>query len=192
MIGILFLIAGLGVAMAAIGSMWHTLAQREKERELLFIGEEFRQAIQSFWRAPAGGVPRLPKDFDELLSDPRFPNTVRHLRRVYRDPMSGETEWGVVKDVDGGITAVYSLSERAPYKTDNFPNGYEDFKTAKSYQDWVFFFDSGQKEEDKIAAGTGTVQPQPGQPQPGQPAKPKPSEPPEDLGGEDYLVEDKD
>lgn len=152
MIGILFLVAGLGVAMAALGTMWHTLAQREKERELLFIGDEFRAAIKSFWMAPAGGVKRLPKDFDELLEDPRFPNTVRHLRRVYRDPMTGETEWGLVKEPDGGIAAIYSLSEATPMKTANFPKDYEDFKNAKTYQDWVFFFDSAKAEKDGAAA----------------------------------------
>jgi hypothetical protein len=142
MIGILFVIAGLGVAMAALGTMWHTLAQREKERELLFIGEQFRLAIESFWKAEAGGIRRLPKNFEELLTDPRFPNTVRHLRRVYRDPMTGEAEWGVVKEADGGITAVHSLSEGTPFKTANFPAEYVDFEKAKSYKDWVFFFDS--------------------------------------------------
>lgn len=143
-IGILFLIAGLGVAMAALGTMWQTLSQREKERELLFIGDQFRLAIESFWKAPAGGIKRLPKDFDEMLSDPRFPNTVRHLRRVYRDPMTGDVAWGVVKEPDGGITAVYSLSEGKPFKTAHFPATYAGFEKAQTYQDWVFFFDSSK------------------------------------------------
>ena len=146
MIGILFLVAGLGVAMAALGAMWHTVAQREKERELLFVGDQFRRAIEGFWKAPASGARRLPKSLDELLADPRFPHTVRHLRRVWRDPMTGEAEWGVVKAEDGGITAVYSLSEQRPLKTGNFPALYEDFKDAETYQDWVFFFDAAKLE----------------------------------------------
>lgn len=153
-IGILFLVAGLGVAMAALGSMWHTLSQREKERELLFVGNQFRQAIESFWKAQAGGVRRLPKDFEELLSDPRFPNTVRHLRRVYRDPMTGETEWGIVKEPDGGISAVFSFSEGKPFKTANFPAAYADFGAAQTYQDWVFFFDSVKAEKAANSATT--------------------------------------
>lgn len=141
MLGVLFLVAGLGVAMAALGSMWQTVAQREKERELLFIGAQFRMAIESFWQAPAGGIRRLPKDFDELLADPRFPNTVRHLRRVYRDPMTGVSEWGVEKDPNGGILGVYSLSEAAPIKRGNFPAAYANFQNAETYQDWLFHFD---------------------------------------------------
>jgi hypothetical protein len=144
MLGILFLVAGLGVALAALGSMWHTLAQREREAELLFIGDEFRAAIESFWKAQAGGVSRLPRNFEELLVDPRFPNTVRHLRRVYRDPMTGEAEWGVVKEPDGGISGVFSLSEGKPFKVASFPADYADFEKARTYKDWVFFFDSAK------------------------------------------------
>jgi type II secretory pathway pseudopilin PulG len=143
MIGILFLVAGLGVAMAALGTMWHTLSKREKERELLFIGEQFRRAIESFWKAPADGVRRLPKDFDELLADPRVPTIRRHLRRVYRDPMTGEATWGTVKEPDGGISGVYSLSEEKPFKTANFPAA-ADFQKANSYRDWVFYFDAAK------------------------------------------------
>jgi len=34
---------------------------------------------------------------EELLEDPRFPNTVRHLRKPFADPMTGQAEWGLAK-----------------------------------------------------------------------------------------------
>jgi type II secretory pathway pseudopilin PulG len=45
LLGLLFLLAGMGVAMAALGTMWHTASQRDKERDLLFVGDQYRQAI---------------------------------------------------------------------------------------------------------------------------------------------------
>lgn len=138
LLGLLFLVAGLGIAMAALGTMWHAAVQREKERELLFIGDQYRRAIESFWRLSPGGVKRLPRNFDELLSDPRFPTTVRHLRRFYRDPMTNSMEWGLIKETDGGISGMHSLSEHPPLKKAGFAPGYEHFNEAVTYREWIF------------------------------------------------------
>jgi type II secretory pathway pseudopilin PulG len=154
-LGLLFLLAGLGVALAALGTVWSTAAQREKELDLLFIGDQYRRAIESFWKIPlpVGTPRRLPKDFDELLLDPRFPNTVRHLRRVWRDPLTGTSEWGLVREPDGGISGIHSLSTRQPFKSGNFPVDYEQFREAGSYRDWVFRFDveKAQREAQQAA-----------------------------------------
>jgi type II secretory pathway pseudopilin PulG len=144
LLGLLFLVAGLGVAMAALGTVWHTAAQREKERDLLFAGDQYRRAVESFWNVPlpAGTPRRLPKNFAELLLDPRFPQPVRHLRRLYRDPMTGGAEWGLLKGPDGGIAGVVSLSDGTPFKHANFPSAYARFAGAQSYRDWVFQFEA--------------------------------------------------
>lgn len=154
LLGLLFLVAGLGVAMAALGTVWHSAAQREKERDLLFVGDQYRRAIESFWSVPlpAGTPRRLPKNFAELLLDPRFPQTVRHLRRLYRDPMTGGAEWGLLKGPDGGIAGVFSLSDGKPFKRASFPSAYARFEEAQSYRDWVFQFDVEQAGRD---AGQG-------------------------------------
>jgi type II secretory pathway pseudopilin PulG len=146
LLGLLFLVAGLGVAMAAVGTFWHTAVQREKELDLLFIGNEYRRAIESFWEVPlpVGTPRRLPKDFNELLSDPRFPNTVRHLRRLYRDPMTGGTEWGLVREPDGTFSGVYSLSQETPMKQAGFDLNDSDFQGRQHYSDWVFAFKPSQ------------------------------------------------
>lgn len=154
LLGLLFLVAGLGVGMAALGTMWHSAVQREKERDLLFAGDQYSQAIESFWSVPlpVGTPRRLPKNFAELLADPRFPDTVRHLRRVYRDPMTGSDEWGLLKGPDGGIAGVYSLSEGTPFKRANFPSAYAPFAEAQTYRDWVFRFDVEKAERDAAQA----------------------------------------
>ena len=156
LVGLLFLVAGLGVAMSVLGTVWHTVAQREKEKELLFIGEEYRHAIAGFWRASPSGQQRLPREFAELLLDPRFPNTVRHLRRLYVDPMTGGTDWGVVKDEAGGITGVYSLSERKPLKQAGFPRSQTAFEQAESYQQWLFLFQTAADSAGQAAAAKAT------------------------------------
>jgi type II secretory pathway pseudopilin PulG len=163
LLALLFLVAGLGVGMAALGVVWHTASQREKEKELLFVGSQYRQAIESFWNRSPGEAKRLPKNFDELLADPRFPNTVRHLRRVYRDPMAPNAEWGLLKEADGGISGVYSLSEARPFKRADFAGGVESFQEAASYRDWVFRFDHEAAAKDaearkKAAAGQAAAQ----------------------------------
>lgn len=166
LLGLLFLVAGMGIGLAALGSLWHTAAQREKEQELLFIGDQFRRAIDSFWKVEAGGGNRLPKDFNELIADPRFPGRVRHLRRVYLDPMTKGMEWGVVKGPDGGISGVYSLSEGKPFKTAGFTAPYQEFEQAQTYRDWVFQSQEAEgKEEEASPAKPAAPAPQPQGPQ---------------------------
>lgn len=152
-LGLLFLLAGMGVALAALGTVWSTAAQREREQDLLFIGDQYRRAIESFWKIPlpVGTPRRLPKDFGELLEDPRFPKTVRHLRQVWHDPFTASREWGLVREPDGGFSAVYSLSAKEPLKRGNFPADYLQFNEARSYRDWVFRFDveKAQREAQK-------------------------------------------
>jgi type II secretory pathway pseudopilin PulG len=138
LIGLLFLVAGLGLAMAAFGVFWQTSAQREKERELLFVGEQYRAAIASYWQANPG-APALPASLEHLLSDPRFPKR-RHLRRLYRDPVTGGALWGLIMR-GGGIAGVYSLADARPLKTVGFGERYERFESATRYSEWRF--DSG-------------------------------------------------
>ena len=45
---------------------------------------------------------------------------VRHLRRLYKEPITGQDEWGLVEAPGGGVMGVYSRSEDEPIKTGNF------------------------------------------------------------------------
>ena len=137
-LALLFVIAIMGATLALGGVVWHTAQQREKERELLFIGTQFRLAIASYHQATPGSMKRYPTQLADLVKDPRFPNVRRHLRRVYVDPMTGKAEWGLVRGFDGGIMGVHSLSEQAPIRT-YFPNGpYQEFSDKAHYADWKF------------------------------------------------------
>ena len=111
--------------------------QRERERELLFIGNQFREAIASYAAATPGGVSQFPKTFSDLLEDKRFPNIRRHLRRVYADPMTGAPDWTLLME-QGAIVGVASRSTRLPLKRGNFASSDREFANAASYADWKF------------------------------------------------------
>jgi type II secretory pathway pseudopilin PulG len=139
-IGLLILIATMVISLGATSAVWYTTQQREREEELLDIGRQFQRAIGLYYRAGTGNADRLPRQLEDLLKDNRFPGTRRFLRRVYRDPMTGGTEWGLVKTADGYITGVYSLSEKEPIKKANFPQNLQEFEGRMKYSDWVFLF----------------------------------------------------
>ena len=134
---VLFVIAFMGAASAAIGTMWHTASVRDREVELLYVGNAYRRAIERYVLA---GPRQYPRTLEALLKDPRTPATQRYLRRLYPDPITGSTEWGIVKAPDGGIMGVYSKSEEEPRKKANFNLRDRDFQSAKTYADWKFIY----------------------------------------------------
>ncbi|MCL5061183.1 MAG: type II secretion system GspH family protein, partial [Candidatus Thermoplasmatota archaeon] len=44
----LMLIALIGMGLAAAGTLWRTDSRRAREAELLFVGDQYRQAIRSY------------------------------------------------------------------------------------------------------------------------------------------------
>lgn len=151
-IALLIAIALFGAGLGLAGSIWSTDAKREREVELLFVGEQFRRAIASYYgEAPAGQPNRFPQKLEDLVQDRRWPTMRRHLRKIYLDPMTGTREWGLVRAPDAGIRGVNSTSEAVPLKRANFDEAYEHFAVAKSYREWQFVFTQvqarGQKPE---------------------------------------------
>lgn len=137
-LGLLALIAALGMALATAGEVWHLAQQREKEQELLFVGHQFRRAIAQYYEHAPDPGHRYPKSLEELLKDPRYPATQRYLRRIYPDPVRGGTEWGLVKGPEGEIYGVHSLSEEEPLKKSNFSVVDKVFEGKTKYAEWVF------------------------------------------------------
>ena len=133
----LFMIAIMAAGLGLVGQMWETESIREREAELLYVGNQYRLAIQ---RYVVGGPGLYPRTLDDLLKDPRSPSTRRHLRRLYPDPITRSSEWGIIKAPDGGIMGVYSLSEEAPLKVANFRIRDQDFASATKYSDWKFSY----------------------------------------------------
>lgn len=159
----LFSVAIFGIALAGAGQIWQTKAQREKERELLFVGEQFQKAIMSYYNDASTGLKQYPESLQDLLIDTRSSTPKRHLRKIFLDPMTNSYEWGLVKEEpvseqvekepdseqadksmfiskDPKIIGVYSRSKKVPIKVQNFSENFSDFSKADSYQDWKFIF----------------------------------------------------
>ena len=135
--GLLISVAVMGMGLAAFGELYSRTGQREKERELLFVGKEYRQAIASYYQKEK----TYPRKLEDLLEDKRFPMPVRHLRRLYPDPITGSNDWGLVEPTEGaGIVGVYSRSESSPVKSANFSKRDARFEGAEKYKDWVFTY----------------------------------------------------
>jgi hypothetical protein len=86
------------------------------------------------------GPRQYPRAFEDLLRDQRKPGIERYLRKAYNDPVTGKSEWGIVKAPDGGIMGVYSSSDDKPWKTSGFSILYKEFERTEKYSDWKFVY----------------------------------------------------
>jgi type II secretory pathway pseudopilin PulG len=148
----LFVVAILAGGLALVGEVWHTAAMREKEAELLFAGNQYREAIERYY---LGGAGIYPRELSDLIKDPRKPVTERYLRRIYPDPITGKEEWGLVKAPDGSIMGVYSLSEEQPLKVAHFHARDYGFRNAAKYSDWKFVFAPAARAAPQMPAKPG-------------------------------------
>lgn len=126
------------LAATSLVQSYQTQTRREKEEQLLFVGDQYRRAIAAYYSVvPPGGVRSLPQRIEDLLSDQRFPTPMQHLRRAYPDPITGQVDWVYVRG-SGGIAGVHSRSILEPYKQAGFEQRYQLFEGRKSYAEWVF------------------------------------------------------
>jgi type II secretory pathway pseudopilin PulG len=158
---ILLAVAFLGIALAAVGTVWALAARREREAELLFVGDAYRSAIAHYY-ASGPGAHRFPEKLEDLVEDRRVPLPRRHLRRIYPDPMTGRADWQLIRDPEGGIAGVSSSSPKAPVKRANFQPPDDDFAGAECYCDWKFEYTPARRfrrPRDPAASPTSPVNP---------------------------------
>ncbi|MGV8918052.1 MAG: type II secretion system protein [Pseudomonas sp.] len=136
-LGVLLMIVLMGMAMASAGELWSTVSRRDRERQLLWVGTQYAQALRSYYRS-SPGVAQYPKDLDDLLVDERFPSPKHHLRQLYVDPLGDGSEWGLLRGLDGRISGIYSKSQVLPLKQTDFPSQWSDFNGMSHYSDWQF------------------------------------------------------
>ena len=135
-LAVLFLLALAGITATATAIVWRVEQRREMEAELVFAGNEFARAIESY-RAVAPNVPQpWPRTLEDLVRDPRTPGVRRHLRKVYRDPMRRSAEWGLIRTQDGGIVGVHSLSRERPMR--RVPRPGLTLREPEAYVGWLF------------------------------------------------------
>ncbi|MCW5651993.1 MAG: type II secretion system protein [Ramlibacter sp.] len=115
-------------------------ARREREADLLRVGEAYARAIGSYYEASPGMVKQWPRSLADLVSDNRYVGTLRHIRRLYPDPVTRGLEWGLIESDDGGISGVFSQSTDSPIRTSAIDLGVVRLPDARQYSDWRFSF----------------------------------------------------
>jgi type II secretory pathway pseudopilin PulG len=152
-LGLLVVIAILGIAMAGVGIVWHQTSQQQNEQQLLYIGETYAKAIGSYYQS--NNQNQYPKTLKELIEDKRFGETKRHIRKLYADPMPAHKEWGLVLQ-NQTIIGVYSQSLKTPIKKSGFSLVQKNFAEAKTYQDWQFVYAPSANKSKKINSKKGS------------------------------------
>ena len=139
LLGLLILLALAGWALAAYSQSAAAARQRDVELDLLWVGQQYRAAIESYYRSTPGPIKQLPTRLEDLLQDPRYPAPLRHLRRLYADPMAPDEPWGLIR-LNGQIIGLYSQARGEPFRRVDFDTSLESFTGALSYADWRFIW----------------------------------------------------
>lgn len=137
-ISALFIVMVMGIMLGAVGQSMRIVMQREREKELLFRGMQYRDAMERWYTKK--GVATIPlKEIKDLLKDPRSPNGERLIRRLYEDPMTGK-EMKVLTDPNHGIYGVAGTSNDKPLKKSNFPEVLKNLEEKEKYSEWEFIY----------------------------------------------------
>lgn len=177
LLGTLVMLAVIAAAGVHVGMGFAQERQRADEEELLFVGEQYRQAIESYWRNSPGGIRSWPTRLEDLLADNRFPQPRRHLRKLFRDPLAPELDWGLVT-LGTGIVGVYSRADGEPFRRSGFAPRQSRFAEARTYEDWKFTavvgLDPAAHGKPATAAPPRSTSPISPPPPPPRPRKPQP------------------
>lgn len=141
---VMFLVAAVSIVSVRAMENTMTTLRREKEAELLYVGQIYLNAIRSYYENSPGTAKQYPVKgttdaFDALIFDGRNTKSIRHLRKRFRDPITGSRDWGVVYD-GAAVIGVYSTSTQKPIKRDGFSEQLASFKDAATYADWRFIY----------------------------------------------------
>jgi len=156
-LGLLWMLAVTAAGLAIVGESWTQAARRERERELIFRGEQIRTAIDRYRRA----IPtrsEWPKSLDELVEDRRESEVRHHLRRRFEDPFGPADGWAEIRDPAGGLIGVRSRSNLPPLSRWPRDAGHEG--AARRLSDWRFVVveaDGSNAVPGPLTVGQGSV-----------------------------------
>src|SRR5438445_6520071 len=93
---LIFFATAASILAAAAVPAYQMQAKREREKELIFRGEEYTRAVQKYQRK--FGV--YPGSIDQLVQT----NGLRFLRRAYKDPITGKDFRLIRVNPDGSLS----------------------------------------------------------------------------------------
>ena len=91
LVAVIVAIGVMSILMAAAVPVWRHVMKREKEKELLFRGNQYIEAIDRYYRK----FGRLPIQLEELLK-------TKCIRKLYTDPMTKDGKWELI-NFRGGL-----------------------------------------------------------------------------------------
>lgn len=153
---VMLAVAMIGLGLTAAVEVQLVVTKRQKEKHLLFVGRQVREAIGRYFEAAPTGLKEYPASFDALLQDPRTPDLRRYLRKIYVDPMTGSDEWGVL-EIGGRIAGIYSRSADKPIKQDRFDPAEAEFVGKAKYSEWVFAYAPTQVVQPAFGSSAGLL-----------------------------------
>src|SRR5947208_14281585 len=92
---LIFFAAAASIVAAAAVPAYQMQAKREREKELLFRGQEYTRAIQKYQRK----FGLYPSSVDQLVQT----NGLRFLRKPYKDPITGKDFRLIRLNPDGSL-----------------------------------------------------------------------------------------
>lgn len=140
LLGVLVMVAILALIMLRAGEQLQQKIQREHEKQLLFVGDQIRNALVAYQKGGLNGA-FYPQTLADLVNDTRSPAPRHFLRQLYIDPMTGRANWALLKGADGRIVGVYSQSPLKPLKQDGFADPYGGFANQQRFTGWLFLAD---------------------------------------------------
>jgi hypothetical protein len=136
LLAVLGLVAATGIGLAYLGKNWDAANARDREAELLWVGQQYRNAIARHRRVSN----QYPFELEALLVLPNTGSPRPNLRKLYRDPMSAigkDSGWQLLLQGDR-IVGVASLVERAPFRSSGFEWQDRAFEGKNGYHEWRF------------------------------------------------------
>jgi hypothetical protein len=100
---VIFYLTAASIFIAAVVPSYQMQAKREMEEELIFRGEEYTRAIQKYQRRFAV----YPSSVDQLVST----NSLRFLRRAYKDPTTGKEFRLITINPDGTLSGSKTFTQ---------------------------------------------------------------------------------
>ena len=143
---VLMLVGLMGLMLAVAGDVYTVVAKREREKELMAIGRQFQEAIRRYrdFRSD-DGQSEYPASMEDLLLDSRAPGKLRHLRKIFVDPMTRKPEWGIILK-GGRVVGVHSLSTDPVLKKEGFDSDLMSLSNKSNYTEWLFVDAMAEKE----------------------------------------------
>lgn len=137
---LLFIIVIAGVMMMGTAKVWSTVKKKDNEKQLLFVGMEYVEAIEKYYTSGHGGAKFYPKKIKDLLKDPRSVSGKKYLRKPYKDPMTGKDFELIKEKGTHRIMGVKSKSTESSLMTTGFPE-LIDFNEGRGvYNQWEFVY----------------------------------------------------